>query len=522
MQKRKKYGREKKRRNNVLILFLIVVPILMCLMGMGMQYYIVLLINGSVEGTQLGANDAINTSVLDTIMSTISIAVSVWIGLNIYNVYKREDVDSALDKMQSSMDEMAYEGEKRKFIWQLEKGEYMYEINRYFCVEFEQEDSIPLDILSQLTEFEKNFYWCYSSYERREDKECLIIAKKLLEETNNIFKVLDKYFISEKTLLFRYVSIREADLLFYKNKVSGTPDVSELLKSIENYKRELDKIPQSEMELYGYMENTIGYSYHLIYQSLQNESGKVRGKIPKKSIFNYFKLNCFLKRKESADSIMEYYSSQTEYYMSKAVKHNKKGRYLQNLGAYYEIIKKDYDTALSKYMEALNAERKDEKIYNLIGAVLLKKVDKELEIERRFNDNKTLLDIANKLTSNNANEVKDMIVDAYNWLSYALSVNNPIMNAYYNFSKAGTYYFLFVDKDEVILEEAYKRLKMVETYWRKETGKKKIGFLYTFRNYYEAKEDYQKAKEKNSELMTLISDGDNLKKADLLYTKKLD
>lgn len=270
------------------------------------------------------------------------------------------------------------------------------------------------------------------------------------------------------------------------------------------------------------MENTIGYTYHLIYQSLQNESGKARGKIPKKSIFNYLKLNCFLKRKESADSIMEYYSLQAEKYMLEAVKNNKKGRYLQNLGAYYEIIKRDYDSALSKYMEALNAEKKDEKIYNLIGAVLLKKVDKELGIERRFIDNKTLLDIANELTDSNANDIKNMIVDAYNWLSYALSVNNPIMNAYYNFSKAGTYYFLFVDKDEEKLDEAYKRLKMVESYWRKETGKKKIGFLYTFRNYYEAKEDYQKAKEKNCELMTLIPDGDNLRKADLLYMMKLD
>jgi len=59
------------------------------------------MISQSIKEKQTGAGDVLGISILDTILSTISIAVSVWIGLNIYNVYKKEDIEKYVDSLQT-------------------------------------------------------------------------------------------------------------------------------------------------------------------------------------------------------------------------------------------------------------------------------------------------------------------------------------------------------------------------------------------------------------------------------------
>ena len=80
------------------------------------------MISQSIKEKQTGAGDVLGISILDTILSTISIAVSVWIGLNIYNVYKKEDIEKLLEQVEKSTEKMVYEGEKRKFFMVSGKG----------------------------------------------------------------------------------------------------------------------------------------------------------------------------------------------------------------------------------------------------------------------------------------------------------------------------------------------------------------------------------------------------------------
>lgn len=524
MNKRKQYTKKTKNRRGILVLFLIIVPIAMCLVGVGGQYYILAMIGEGAGDAKITVEDAVGSSMLDTIMSTISIAVSVWIGLNIYNVYKREDIDEALKKVEDFIAEMTYEGKRRKFLWQLEKGEYMYEICRYLSVEFEQENDIPLEIMERLTEFEKQFYWCYSAYEKNKKKECLQIAKKLLEELQDIHRYFIKQNVSEQTLLYSYFNIRMADLLFYKNKVSEKANAVEYLRSIELYKRELKKIPYKDVALQGYMQNTIGYTYSLLCQMPENvNSGKQELVFKKLRTYIYEKVQEAIIGKKPANE-KEYWSEQAERYLLEAVENNRKGRYLQNLGAYYEMVQKEYDKALRRYREALVAEKQDAKIYNLLGAVSLKMVDEKLHIDKRFENNLILRDIAEKfLTSDDEDKVREVIIEAYNWLNFALRVPDPIINTYYNYSKACTYYFLFVERDDGKLKEADKYLKTVKTFLVGEAedkeSKRPVGYLFTSRNYYEAMGDLNSAKEKNNELKKINPDMGDVRAAERVYNR---
>lgn len=248
----------------VLIVFLALIPIIICLTELREQHFIFQMISQSIKEKQTGAGDVLGISILDTILSTISIAVSVWIGLNIYNVYKKEDIEKLLEQVEKSTEKMVYEGEKRKFLWSLEKGEYMYEICRYMCDQFETLEYIPMDVMKELTFFEKRIYWIYNAYENRRKKECISQAIKALEDVPQLRRRLDILEQPEYSVVSSYLNIRESDLLFYKNIVSSSPNKEEYLKSIEIYKGELEKINKNDKELCGYMQNTIGYTYKLL------------------------------------------------------------------------------------------------------------------------------------------------------------------------------------------------------------------------------------------------------------------
>ncbi|MGN0431101.1 MAG: tetratricopeptide repeat protein [Lachnospiraceae bacterium] len=552
MRRRDKNSQSIRSRKSILIFFLIIIPILMCFVSLGLQYHIFIMIGDRTTGAALDVSEAENISMLGTVMTTISIAVSVWIGLNIYNVYRKEDLDSALEIMQNSLDDLNYEGEKRKLIWQLERGEYMYEINKYFCIELEKENIIPCELIKELANFEKQFYWCYTAYEKDRWGECAELAGKLLVEIKSIERMLKRLFVNEETVLYSYVHIRMADLHFYKNRTGNVVDIEEYKESIELYEEELKDIPDSANELRGYMENTIGYTYILLLQMPNKLKNSISQKESKKTsvCWGLKCIKAIIKRWEKEiekqekgtdmfENVIDDYKKRAKEYMEKAVKDNPKGRYWQNFGSYYEMIEKDYDEAIKKYLEASRAEKKDEKIYNLLGAVLLKKVDQTLGIDRRFDDKdecgnkketETLADIAEKLRKNNdtKQKVKEDIKEAYDWLHFALKQNEPVKNAYYNYSKACFYYYLFVadrkGKNIDKLNEAEKYLKMIKTYYEK--GEKQdnrvIGMLYTYRNFYEAKEDYDNALRENNKLVKYVGENNKeIQGARKLYERKI-
>lgn len=149
-------------------------------------------------------------------------------------------------------------------------------------------------------------------------------------------------------------------------------------------------------------------------------------------------------------------------------------------------------------------------------------IDKDLKINERFDQMKTLLDISSE--NRNIEECTKKIKEAYGWLSFALTVKNPIINAYYNYAKACIYYALFANSDKVgvvddnlkkeKLDEAKRYLDVVEILFKEEN--QPSGYLFTLRNYYEACGDYKMAIEINDK----IGVGDS-EKAKICYAEKL-
>ena len=241
----------------------------------------------------------------------------------------------------------------------------MYEICRYMCDQFETLEYVPMDIMKELTFFEKRIYWIYNAYENRRKKECISQAIKALEDVPQLRRRLDILEQPEYSVVSSYLNIRESDLLFYKNIVSSSPNKEEYLKSIEIYKGELEKINKNDKELCGYMQNTIGYTYKLLCEdNTQQKETDIRKenkwyhKLWKNIVRYCIKGEGTTTTKDTENSI-EDWKRQAEIYLKKSVENNPKGRYHQNLGAYYATIR-DYDKALEQYKLAFNAEKRDD------------------------------------------------------------------------------------------------------------------------------------------------------------------
>ncbi len=525
-------GQMRRSKSGILIIFLIIVPIMMCVFNVLSHFYIFMMIKQITNNTNVTFDSIMETSMLDTVMSTISIAVSVWIGLNIYNVYKKEDIENLVNDANNAVDTMIFQSEKRKFMWYLEKGEYMYEISKYLYEKFDQADDIPLEIFKELTRFEKGFYWSYDLYERKRQKECRSNVEILLMDIPKYERLLEKYNISKHNLLYSYLNIRKADLLFYKNVLSQVAKKEEYLESIKLYQNELEKMSGENKELIGYMQNTIGYTYRLLCLTANKVKKSNQAEERSSECKRIFFFMC--RKKDGRIKTEQQKSEQQESewrefakkYLSEAVENNGKGRYLQNLGSYYEIVEGKYEEALDYYYKAYKAEKRDDKIYNLLGAVLLKDVDRQLKIENRFRDKKVFADIVAAGTSQ-SEEVIKKIQDAYTWLTYAIKMAEPISNTYYNYSKACIYYHLFVDGSGNKMIEAEDYLDRYRLLFgeQKSTDYESysIGFLFTLRNKFEAEENYKDALKINGEIQkkagTEIGD---TKEAKEMYELKID
>lgn len=251
------------------------------------------------------------------------------------------------------------------------------------------------------------------------------------------------------------------------------------------------------------MQNTIGYTYKLLCEenTQQKEidiqkANKWYHKLWKNIVRYCIKGEGTTTTKDTENSI-EDWKRQAETYLKKSVENNPKGRYHQNLGAYYAAIR-DYDKALEQYKLAFNAEKRDDKIYNLIGSVLLYRAEMKLGISERFQKGIVLSEITlDKIDEEERLNIQNDIKQAYEWLNLAIKQVNPIINAYYNYSKACIYDSLFLGGGSQKMSEADKYLNTVEIIWNMNDSQKPKGYLYTRRNYWEANKEYDKALEIN-------------------------
>ena len=408
--------------------------------------------NENYIGAENIFNNLIEDDFINSGLAVITIAVSVWVGLNIYNNCKESYLEKQLEELKNKHLEVENEYHKQLFLKEVEQTESMYELSKYFFDAFRNNDQIEKEEYRDFYQIERTFVKCVKAYEKGEK-----VAVELYSEKLNkiVFQKIENEIFEQWSLGDMYLKLRLSDAMYYH----ADNNEKELQDSVKIYEEAMNYIKRENNEFVGYMENTIGYTYLKLYRECESKQKK------------------------------ESYRKKAEEYLAHAQGKNHKGRYLQNMGAYFESLNTidGYEKALEWYNEALNAKNIDKKIYNLLGAVMLKIVEAEMGINVRFKNN-ILLDSFDRVIDP---KVKNYIADAYIWLHVAVNITPWLINTHYNLAKAALYYAIFVVEEKErnnLLKEAELRIKIAE-----KMESENIGMLFTKRNYYEAIGDLQNA-----------------------------
>lgn len=457
-------GKKNKRKessnagNKILVICSIAVPCIICIAQIVINefnfknMYIWAKENENYIGAENIFNNLIEDDFINSGLAVITIAVSVWVGLNIYNNCKESYLEKQLEELKNKHLEVENEYHKQLFLKEIEQTESMYELSKYFFDVFRNNDQIEKEEYRDFYQIERTFVKCVKAYEKGEK-----VAVELYSEKLNkiVSQKIENEIFEQWSLGDMYLKLRLSDAMYYH----ADNNEKELQDSVKIYEEAMNYIKRENNEFVGYMENTIGYTYLKLYRECESKQKK------------------------------ESYRKKAEEYLAHAQGKNHKGRYLQNMGAYFESLNTidGYEKALEWYNEALNAKNIDKKIYNLLGAVMLKIVEAEMGINVRFKNN-ILLDSFDRVIDP---KVKNYIADAYIWLHVAVNITPWLINTHYNLAKAALYYAIFVVEEKErnnLLKEAELRIKIAE-----KMESENIGMLFTKRNYYEAIGDLQNA-----------------------------
>lgn len=406
-------------------------------------------------------------------LAILSIAVTVWVGLNIYNNLKETDVERKLEELQKANNKAVYDYKLKIFLSELQESEERHEITKIFLEFFRRKSDIEIDLLDKLIKLEKLFKKCWKFYEDRKWDMCNETSESLKIKINEIYIEYKLYIgTTYKDIVYLYLKTRESDVLFYNYVCKG----NKLKKDVTDFRRSIDIYRNIRKECYWFTQEAKNYVNNtIVYSDLQLlKFGKIDDN--KKS-----------ELKREIEEISHEMKNKTA-----------KGRYLQNIGAYYEKISNAEEDGLKKAMEyykdALVAQDVDDKIFNLLGSLYLKIIDRECNVKDREYGLDTF-DFSNQ---------KDNIEKAIIYLKISRTAKPNLTDGYANLAKAYAYRWLAYGKTN---ERDIKNAELnIELALELDSGSSIV--LYTYRNLYEIKGEYSKASEINEKLKEKCLAGD--------------
>lgn len=417
------------------------------------------------------SNNAEMSNLIETGIAIISIAVTIWIGLNIYNVLSKEEVEEKINSFSKSFDELVDNQKKalhnleksKEELQRIQKKNYFIDMLRYSAEKYYGSKFFMCLIDEKVNEFsdidklinlEKQYYECCNKYEKNNFEKVQEIVWELISG----YSALKDKCKTDDTIMKNFILMRYSDVLFYEyvsvERTSGIhcdAQAKRFEESIEIYKEILENMKdliQSDKEMEGYIYNTIGYSYHLLSKYYRD----IREKYIRKSI----------------------------KYMSKAVADCKNnGRYQRNAGLPYEAIKK-YRKAKKHYNAAIKCDQRDFKTYNTLMSIEMKIIERDFGIGRRQ-------DI---LCNMKLDSIPMSIIDkVINLGEIALSLDYFFVDSHYNLAKGYMYKYLGEGKkDRAWIDKALGQVEKAL-----ELNPSSLGALFTERNIYEALGEIEKA-----------------------------
>lgn len=220
-------------------------------------------------------------------LEIIGIAISIWIGLNIYNIVKRDSIkelETVAKKTQHDLNEFS-NNYKQFNITAIENAHVPEDrINDYFLERFTKTNANILDykLTKYIVFFERSFERVIDSY----NNENYDLMKKHLEKLKIEIQSFQsdiqlKYPSLEQDsiqLIEAYISCRKGDYhyycgLYYKSQKIFTLSSNELKISQENYSSKV-LIKITEDEVIQYLNNVQGYIYQLLQSMTKDNQEK--------------------------------------------------------------------------------------------------------------------------------------------------------------------------------------------------------------------------------------------------------
>ena len=454
----------------------------------------------------IGVPDGTKSVNSELIISIISIAVTVWIGLNIYNVISKEDIDIFMNKIDKKInrsmlqlreiDDKLQETDIKlsmtQFIFLLKETRSRYIISYYFAMCFSNSKE-KIDNIDNLVKIEYLFIKTIQFYENNNYNLALEYCQKALSYFLE-YEIINKPRKDYK-LLDAYKCCRLSDLYFYKNisslRMNASVSIDELTRSIELYctlKKYIDDhqddydIDFISNELYGYIHNTIAYTYQEM-AFLSNEKEFI----------------------ENAEK--EYYEVFKNY--------KENGRYYRNFGTFLERTNKK-EEALENYKKAIDLNKSDYKAYNNYYALKLKMIESDiLNIMDRKNI-ELFSELEFKFICNSVEKIS-VINDSISKLTAISRTDYNFCDLYYNTAKGYLFkYLCSKNRDTRLLDKA---LEINETALI--LNENNLGALFTKRNIYEAYNKIKEANEVNNKIKAINSRNNDTRKKSELYKKHL-
>lgn len=479
--------------------------------------------------------------------AVISTAVSVWVGLNIYNLITKKDIEGLVAESVKKEMEEQHDIIRRKTDSISERADLKAVLNRtqtkyafsafvLSCIN-ELEDQREITLFYGINyriirDVEEWVTYCADNYENNVWEIPVDKSEILINRISTILKS-DQY---TENRLQLYLKWRLGDIYYYRNagvtrngNKINEDDLKEALKYYKEAEKMIDMDSLVTDDVKSYVRNTIGYTCRLMANRISNT------RFDKKFEMNIEALS----------------------YQEKAIKLNgAKGRYFGNTGLIYnwffdnisliysekyklqdvcwEAIKQGYyyddisdsgkipnpnvmrdyawKLASKYYSRAIELDKSDNKAFNNLGALILKKMDVEFGVVQ---DRPTLIGNLS-IWSNMSDEKRNKFCEEVNYSLIMLQLSKDISPTFedcrYNYAKAKIYEYLLTE-DVRCLDEALFELDQVRA-----MNKNNSGIKYIYRNYYEVTDNLDEAIKINK---MILPNGDSKKILKLYSQEKL-
>lgn len=475
-----------------------------------------------IIGVSADVNNLINNLAVFDLLSTgiaiVAIAVSVWVGLNVYNFISRDEmkeVTKTINAQKTRLEENNTTVERlstkaislenqlkgvqdlalQEFVSAVSRSGEKYIISAYFADYFLKNklDPINTEMIFQLTTAELLYDDLTEYYEKGRLGDCYETSHKVQELFENYRRSIDELSFEEnniKNMILAYLDSRIADTLFYKNmskkERSFEKEMKQVAELFEDILTTINSNPNyKEAEACkAYCYNTIGYTYDQLYLNDKNNADYLQ-----KAIEN----------SENAIKDAE----------KLKLPPRTRARYNRNLGLIFDH-KKEYRKALEYYREAVKYDIKDYKGWVAIASAIIKEIESNTGISNRDK----------LLRSYGASQFKEYCIDlkeAKNAALFSMRLNPGFIDPY---NKLITVYIFEIlsDKDSGITKKAKEA---AEEYieFLDGLGCSGNGFLFAKRNYYEAIGDINSAYKINEDIID--KDPDSAKNFDCFTIKSM-